>query len=75
MAVEFDPRCHTAQSEDSVQMYIPYGKEILRKLDANNADDSESLSSWIPIMERFHGDIWPQKTVILPGTEVVDPVQ
>ncbi|CAG7827585.1 unnamed protein product [Allacma fusca] len=68
IAVEFDPRCHTAQSEDSVQMYIPYGKDISH---CEPSDDSDTLASYIPLMERFHGDIWPQKTLILPGNEVL----
>jgi E3 ubiquitin-protein ligase MYCBP2 len=58
MAVEFDPRCGTAQVEDSLQLSIP----VLVK--------GSDQRLW-HVLRKFSGTSrWPLQSVILPGNEV-----
>ena len=69
MVLEFDPLCKTAQVEDSLQLYIPAGREDAAfKWSQLDQLTSEGSSSWWPVLRRFHGVAnWPKNAVILPG--------
>lgn len=80
MALEFDPRCCTAQAEDSVRLYIPRGAastETLHVKGTNKSngqdttaasEDHEAYSNFVAILEKYSGkESWPKKAVILPG--------
>lgn len=76
MAVEFDPRCSTAQIEDSVRLYIPRdaistNTNKNKKLNCSElaTDDQDMFCNFIAILEKYSGrENWPKKAVILPGT-------
>lgn len=77
MALEFDPRCGTAQAEDSLQLYVPShnGRGQLLSTTGRGAEEDEedtaSLPFW-PVLKRFCGAAdWPATATILPGNEVV----
>jgi len=77
MSLEFDGRCGTAQSDDSLQLYIPTSTHLPTPSppprgpagDAAGAGvDSEAVPAWCPVLSKFHGvDGWPTSAVILPG--------
>lgn len=76
MAIEFDPRCGTAQAEDSLQISIPR----MENSRIDNEDDSEvkeessihngSPLFW-PVLHRFSQSSpnWPQSALVLPGNK------
>jgi E3 ubiquitin-protein ligase MYCBP2 len=79
MAIEFDPRCSTAQAEDSVRLYIPRDSvsptcTVNKRLNSSDcaADEQDTFSSFIAILDKYSGrENWPKKAVILPGNEVL----
>lgn len=68
ITIEFDPRCCTAQPEDSLRIYIPYKNDGF----ASSLDGQATVSPFIPVLERFSGaSDWPQKAVVLPGNVLI----
>ncbi|XP_064481849.1 E3 ubiquitin-protein ligase MYCBP2-like [Ornithodoros turicata] len=75
MALEFDPRCGTAQAEDCLHLYITNGSKGQRPSvpadDRADEDDEESSPYW-PVLRKFGGSMdWPSTATIVPGNEVV----
>jgi hypothetical protein len=62
MALEFDPRCSTAQPEDTLEVSI--------SLDALPQDSNTTASQW-PVFRKFSGKSgWPPNALVLPGNSV-----
>jgi hypothetical protein len=82
MAVEFDPRCSTAQPEDSVRLYLPRGvvnQEVPtnRRLSTaeSSSEDQDMNLSYVAILDKYSGrENWPKKALILPGMNR-EPIQ
>jgi len=64
LCLEFDPRSCTAQSEDSLQLYIPNYRDY-------SDDDNKHVvtTPYIPVLKKFSNDPmeWPFAAVMLPG--------
>ncbi|XP_060843295.1 E3 ubiquitin-protein ligase MYCBP2 isoform X2 [Rhopalosiphum padi] len=68
LCLEFDPRSCTAQTEDSLQLYIPNYR------DHSNDDNKHVVTTpYIPVLKKFSNDPmeWPFAAVMLPGNEVM----
>lgn len=76
LSVEFDPRCGTAQPEDSLQLYIPARTSSITSRSHNATEDNivvcetlDSVDAWWPVLKKYHcGETWPTLAVLLPGT-------
>ena len=67
ISLQFDPRCSTAQPEDTLQIFIrnPSHKPI-----ADSAMDHHQ--KYTPVLSKFSGSKgYPKHSVILPGNEVL----
>lgn len=64
LCLEFDPRSCTAQTEDSLQLYIPNYRDF-------TDDDNKHvvITPYIPVLKKFSNDPveWPFAAVMLPG--------
>ena len=75
MVLEFDPQCGTAQSEDTLQLFVPAHQKPhpetapRTKLSPNMNEVPEQLKmSYWPILKKFFGTTnWPKASVIIPG--------
>ncbi|WAQ99892.1 MYCB2-like protein [Mya arenaria] len=71
MVLEFDPQCGTAQSEDTLQLFVPgYQKgdsgEGVGPIITGDDQDTPKTAYW-PILRKFHGTRdWPKHSVIIP---------
>lgn len=69
MVIEFSPGCGTAQSEDSLKLYIPSAsKEMWEKQyeeEENNVPTP--VPYWRVLRTLRAGTTWPQNAVVLPG--------
>ncbi|CAH0546546.1 unnamed protein product [Brassicogethes aeneus] len=76
MSIEFDQLCATVQPEDSLQLYVPSLEHVISKQDLSKIaeiydEDTSPLPYW-PVLRKFSSNIlWPTKSVILPGNEVI----
>ncbi|XP_052792731.1 E3 ubiquitin-protein ligase MYCBP2-like isoform X2 [Mya arenaria] len=76
MVLEFDPQCGTAQSEDTLQLFVPgYQKgdsgEGVGPIITGDDQDTPKTAYW-PILRKFHGTRdWPKHSVIIPGNAVI----
>ncbi len=70
LTLEFDSQCGTAQTEDSLQLYIPTrNANIAQMLTSTQHDSLAASAQWWPILRKFHGtNNWPSMAVVLPGT-------
>ncbi len=72
LVLEFDPQCGTAQTEDSLQLYIPSLKpRPTAKPSAVTHEAREQqhhdVPLW-PVLKKYHGTSnWPSTALILPG--------
>jgi len=67
MTVEFDPRCMTAQNEDSVRILIPFGDDASQY----GSEEVDGIP-YIPVMDVYSGAYgWPQSALVLPGNSYV----
>ncbi|GLH12984.1 Probable E3 ubiquitin-protein ligase HERC2 [Gryllus bimaculatus] len=83
LCIEFDPRCGTAQAEDSLQLYIPslggaacaaVGPAVTLTSPTASENDSDSgPAPYWPMLHKFsRGPAnWPQTAIVLPGNEVI----
>jgi len=64
LCLEFDPRSCTAQTEDSLQLYIPNYRDF-------TDDDNKHVitTPYISVLKKFSNDPmeWPFAAVMLPG--------
>lgn len=70
MAVEFDPGCGTAQTEDVLQLLIPtrLGPEEVSSPPANRNEETKTNRKYCSVFKKFSGaDNWPKQALILPG--------
>ncbi|KAK6172343.1 hypothetical protein SNE40_016020 [Patella caerulea] len=73
LAIEFDPQCGTAQTEDSLQLYVPACNQDTTLLSSNGSMENinPKITHW-PLLKKFYGNNnWPKLSVILPGNEVL----
>lgn len=64
LCLEFDARSCTAQTEDSLQLYIPNYRDF------TNDDNKHVVTTpYIPVLKKFSNDPmeWPFAAVMLPG--------
>lgn len=63
LCLEFDPRSCTAQTEDSLQLYIPNYRDF------SDDDNKHITTPYIPVLKKFSNDPveWPFAAVMLPG--------
>lgn len=70
MTLEFDPKCGTAQIEDSLQLYVPSRAQAPGWGRSMEATGQVDRAQWWPVLHKFHGSFpgnWPSMAVILPG--------
>ena len=79
LSLEFDGRCGTAQSDDTLQLYIPTVATTTGSTTAAGSDAGPESAgagdvmdtagaAWCPVLSKFHGtDGWPTSAVVLPG--------
>lgn len=81
LCIEFDPKCGTAQAEDTLQLYVPSvtltTSPLAKKSSASAPtssgqedpdNDTIPVPYW-PILHKFSRSSgnWPQTAVVLPG--------
>ena len=74
MSLEFDPRCSTAQPEDTLQIFIrnPTITKTRSNSPAVSTVDDAQVQKYTPVLTKFSGTSgYPKHSVILPGNEVL----
>ncbi|KAL5012682.1 hypothetical protein ScPMuIL_011233 [Solemya velum] len=73
MVLEFDPQCGTAQTEDTLQLYLPAFDNSCLSMNCKDSDgEYEKKPTYWPVLKKFSGtDNWPKQTVVLAGHEVI----
>lgn len=81
MAIEFDPRCGTAQPEDALQLFIPSLSRLQQLQKGKHAkpliDDKAPNADYWPVFKKFSGkpsansNCWPTSSIVLPGNEIL----
>ena len=74
VSLEFDPRCATAQPEDTLQIFIknPSKSPSDSQAVSGAADSQQPVQKYTPVLTKFSGTTgYPKNSVILPGNEVL----
>ena len=77
MTLEFDPKCGTAQIEDSLQLFVPGRGSKLQPPSWNTSGEANGQmdkSQWWTVLHKFYGSYpgnWPTMAVILPGMSCI----
>lgn len=80
VSLEFDPRCATAQPEDTLQIFIKNPSNTSPSSSSGPASSAvaaagasdQSVQKYTPVLTKFSGTSgYPKHSVILPGNEVL----